>query len=207
MVVASHTIARLVCLDCMQGLLQGLFLAPPAPAHQTDLDGLPVPVESFPPLSVMDVLEEVGSVAFLQENPPCPEHAPHIDDDLDAWALYQLWEHSAALEVLQDDHKATLSASMKGQYDANANSKISKDKNKSGVEESKKPNTTGFTVMTSSARDAAPERYGCTCGSPFCDQIHGKKDALLQKVVLLSVVCQECDAACYCSKNMPEKSC
>jgi hypothetical protein len=202
MMVASRTVCRLVCLDCMQKLVQGLFLPPVTITQQqqqqanTDDDGFPIPGKSLPPLSVMGILDEVGTAVFLQGDPPRPQHAPHIDDELDAWSLYQLWEHCGAWEALQHDYKHTLTMSMKVNHrNANNNSN-----NKSGVDETKTPDPPAFTVMTSSATHAAKQRFGRKCDSPSCDRVHGKKDAELEDVVLISVVCEKCEGAYYCSK-------
>ena len=244
LIMACRTICRLVCLDCMQDLVEGLYLPPPKTKRtttttttttrkkqqqqqqesKTDDNGFPIiPVKEVavptpapapqppqPPLSVMDLLEHVGSVVFLQDNPPRPEHAPHIDDDLDAWSLYQLWEHSGAWEALQNDYKECLINCMKSNhYDIanNNNNQHVKDKKDgvAGMHETKKPDPPAFTIMTSVAA-AAKDRSNRKCDNPTCGLVHGTRDFETDNVVSLhSVACEKCNALFhYCSTN---KSC
>jgi hypothetical protein len=94
-----------------------------------------------------------------------PQHAPNVDDDLDAWALYQLWEHTGAWEALQNDYKTVLSISM--QASATATGTGTATANAVPVkEETKKPDPPAFTMMTSAIQ--AKERYGRKCGNPPC---------------------------------------
>jgi MYND finger len=184
MVIASRTICRLTCMACMQTLLEGMFLT--TNQTPTENEGRRPSVTSFQ-LSVMEILEEAGSASFLQDEPPRPQHAPNVDDDLDAWTLYKLWEHSGAWEALQNDYKTVLSISMQ------ATASVVSVK-----EETKKPDPPAFTMMTSAIQ--AKERYGRKCGNPSCRKVHGRKDETLQGIVRLSIVCEKCEAVYYCTK-------
>eukprot|EP00980_Cylindrotheca_fusiformis_P010627 scaffold2366_cov115-Cylindrotheca_fusiformis.AAC.1 len=105
MTLGTRTICRLTCLDCMEDLLEGMRLkVRPATMHGKR------PGLSFM-LPVNEILAEAGSASFLEDGPPRPETHPHVDDILDAWTLYNLWEHSGAWEALQNDYRIVLSRS------------------------------------------------------------------------------------------------
>ena len=99
MTLVTRTICRLVCLDCMQQLLDGMYVTV---KHES----------SSLSLSAMEILQEAGSASFLQDGPPRPETHAHVDDPLDAWTLYTLWESTGEWESLQNDYRAALARSM-----------------------------------------------------------------------------------------------
>jgi len=106
MTLGTRTICRLTCLDCMEELLEGMTLNVNPPSINEG--GAKI---SFT-LPAKEVLIEAGSASFLEDGPPRPETHPHVDDILDAWTLYNLWEHSGAWEALQNDYRIVLSRSM-----------------------------------------------------------------------------------------------
>jgi hypothetical protein len=103
MTLATRTICRLVCLDCMTQLLDGMFIT----VKQTEKDN----AVAFS-LSAMEILQEAGTVSFLQDGPPRPDEYAHVDDPIDAWTLYSLWESTGAWEALQNDYRSALARSM-----------------------------------------------------------------------------------------------
>lgn len=106
MTLGTRTICRLTCLECMDDLLEDMTLTVCPPA----LNGRR-PTLSFS-LPAREVLAEAGSASFLEDGPPRPDTHPDADDILDAWTLYNLWEHSGAWEALQNDYRIVLSSSM-----------------------------------------------------------------------------------------------
>lgn len=182
MVIASRTICRLACFDCMGSMLEDMKLT--VKQAPTEADGRRPSLTSFA-LSAMEILEEAGTAAFLQDAPPRPESSPNVDDELDAWTLYKLWEHSGAWEALQNDYKTVLSRSMQ------ATSAITPV---SAPETAAPANTKGVSASK------AKERYGRKCGSSSCNKVHGKKDEETEEVVRLTVVCEKCHSVYYCSK-------
>jgi len=106
MTLGTRTICRLTCLDCMEDLLEEMTLKISPPS----INGRR-PKLSFT-LPAKEVLAEAGSASFLENGPPRPETHPHESDMLDAWTLYNLWEHSGAWEALQNDYRVVLSRSM-----------------------------------------------------------------------------------------------
>jgi hypothetical protein len=106
MTLGTRTICRLTCLHCMEKLLKEMTLKVSPPA----INGRR-PKLSFT-LPAREVLIEAGSASFLEDGPPRPETHQHVDDILDSWTLYNLWEHSGAWEALQNDYKEVLSRSM-----------------------------------------------------------------------------------------------
>jgi len=106
MTLGTRTICRLTCLECMEDLLEGMTLR----VRPATMNGRR-PALSFT-LPANEVLAEAGSASFLEDGPPRPETHPHVDDILDAWTLYNLWEHSGAWEALQNDYRIVLSRSM-----------------------------------------------------------------------------------------------
>eukprot|EP00526_Cylindrotheca_closterium_P018492 CAMPEP_0113631468 /NCGR_PEP_ID=MMETSP0017_2-20120614/16353_1 /TAXON_ID=2856 /ORGANISM="Cylindrotheca closterium" /LENGTH=361 /DNA_ID=CAMNT_0000541979 /DNA_START=499 /DNA_END=1582 /DNA_ORIENTATION=+ /assembly_acc=CAM_ASM_000147 len=106
MTLGTRTICRLTCLECMEDLLEGMTLK----VRPATMNGRR-PALSFT-LPANEVLAEAGSASFLEDGPPRPETHPHVDDILDAWTLYNLWEHSGAWEALQNDYRIVLSRSM-----------------------------------------------------------------------------------------------
>lgn len=163
MTLATRTICRLVCLDCMQQLLDGLFLT----VKQTEQQDV-----AFS-LSAMEILQEAGTVSFLQDGPPRPENYAHVDDPIDAWTLYTLWESTGAWEALQNDYRSALARSMM---------------------ETPSPLPKKNDFMTK-------DRYGRKCGNVACSKVHGKIDASDGAIIRLSVICKQCKHAYYCSNE------
>lgn len=142
--LGTRTVARLVCLDCLDDLVEGLQVRV-QPGKKSKL--------SFT-LPVADVLAEAGSASFLEDGPPRPDSHPHVDDLLDAWTLYNLWEHSGAWEALQNDGRQALSRSLQ-------------------TEASPAPHEARL-----------KDRLGKPCGNRTCRKIHGRPDAHGQMVRL-----------------------
>lgn len=162
MTLATRTICRLVCLDCMTQLLDGMFLT----VKQTDKNN----AVAFS-LSAMEILQEAGTVSFLQDGPPRPENYAHVDDPIDAWTLYSLWESTGAWEALQNDYKAALARSM-------------------SAAPSSPPKKNSITK----------DRYGRKCDNIACRKVHGKKDKD-GAIIRLSVFCKQCKSSYYCSNE------
>jgi len=177
MTLGTRTICRLTCLECMEDLLEDMTLnvCPPA------MDGRR-PKLSFT-LPAREVLNEAGSASFLEDGPPRPETHPHVEDLLDAWTLYNLWEHSGAWEALQNDYKIVLSRSMHSENGGERNSR-----NRS----------------TSDAKSS--DRNGKSCGNPSCGKIHGEPDPETGEKTRLSIRCKQCQIEYYCSKSCREEA-
>lgn len=177
MTLGTRTICRLTCLGCMQGLLDGMTLKV---KQEVGPERRKPSMLSFS-LSALEILEEAGSASFLQDAPPRPDSHPHVDDDLDAWTLYNLWEHSGAWEALQNDYRIVLSRSMHAT--------------------STQPQTSHRISDISNGMEAkGKERYGRKCGNMACKKIHGKKDLDSGEIVRLTIQCHSCEFAFYCSK-------
>jgi hypothetical protein len=162
MTLATRTICRLVCLDCMQQNLDGMFLT----IKQTEK------TNSVFSLSAMEMLQEAGTVSFLQDGPPRPKHHPHVDDPIDAWTLYTLWESTGAWQALQNDYCGALTRSLEAHPSP-------------GEDHTEWLQT--------------KDRYGRSCGNQECDRVHGKKTSD-GEITRLSVVCKQCKIEYYCSK-------
>lgn len=160
MTLATRTICRLVCLDCMQQLLDGMFLTVKQMEKQNAV--------AFS-LSAMDILQEAGTVSFLQDGPPRPECFAHVDDPVDAWTLFTLWECTGAWEALQSDYRSALARSMMA---------------------SPGPPPKKHGVLK--------DRYGRKCGNVGCEKMHGKKDED-GAIIRLSVTCKQCKTVYFCS--------
>ena len=106
MVLGSRMICRLTCLSCMHKLLGKTTceVCPPLLHGRRSRTSFQLPTK--------EVLGEAGSVSFLEGGPSRPETIANSDDVLDAWTLYNLWEHSGAWEALQNDYRLSLSKSM-----------------------------------------------------------------------------------------------
>jgi uncharacterized CHY-type Zn-finger protein len=191
MTLATRTICRLVCLDCMQQLLDGLFLT----VKQTEKQN----AVAFS-LSAMEILQEAGTVSFLQDGPPRPAEYAHVDDPIDAWTvsesivwlfsksgiqtgtynitfpqtqLYTLWESTGAWEALQNDYRSALARSM--------------------MSSPPTPPRKKHEFMTK-------DRYGKKCGNEGCVKMHGKTDSD-GAIIRLSVICKQCKLSYYCSNE------
>jgi hypothetical protein len=178
MTLGTRTVCRLTCLECMEELLEGMMLTiqpggskTPSGQRRTRL--------AFT-LPAADVLAEAGSASFLEDGPPRPDTHPHIDDILDAWTLYNLWEHSGAWEALQNDYRIVLSRSMH----ADASSASERE-------------------SQSTTEPRLKERMGKHCGNPDCGKVHGRTDGQ-GEIIRLSVKCRECHSEFYCSKECRE---
>lgn len=169
--LGTRTICRLTCFDCMHELMDGMTLEVQPPTLQGRRPKL-----TFT-LPASEILAEAGTASFLEDGPPRPETHPHVDDLLDAWTLYNLWEHSGAWEALQNDYRVTLARTMHYENAASA----AKD-----------------------AEEPAPEarvkeRLGERCGNPKCSHVHGKRDSN-GEIIRLKAKCKECEVALYCGK-------
>lgn len=177
MTLGTRTICRLTCLDCMEDLLEGMTLK----VRPAAMEGRR-PKLSFT-LPANEVLAEAGSASFLEDGPPRPETHPHVDDILDAWTLYNLWEHSGAWEALQNDYRIVLSRSMHSD---------------NGGEQ---PTDNQDTV-----EPKLKDRLGKSCGNPACRKIHGKRDPENGEIIRLSIRCKECHMEYYCSRSCREEA-
>lgn len=185
--LGTRTICRLVCLECMDDLLEGLSIEV-APGKRITASAEPVGVSSGdePPASlsftlpVSNVLTEAGSASFLEEGPPRPDTHPHVDDILDAWTLYNLWEQSGAWEALQHDYRAKLSESLQ--------------------QDTANPSSSGTTKAVS-----LKHRLGRPCGNRECSHIHGElqQDGTCCR---LYMKCRDCHSEFYCSRPCMEAS-
>lgn len=175
MTLGTRTICRLTCLECMEDLLEDMTLnvCPPA------IEGRR-PKLSFT-LPAREVLNEAGSASFLEDGPPRPETHPHVEDLLDAWTLYNLWEHSGAWEALQNDYRIVLSRSMHSDNGGERNSR-----NRSAAEPKPK------------------DRNGKSCANPSCRKTHGELDPETGEKVKISVRCRECNDEYFCSRTCRE---
>jgi hypothetical protein len=177
MTLGTRTICRLTCLDCMDDLLEGLTLQIQPGAKVANGEKK---TRLFFTLPATDVLAEAGSASFLEDGPPRPETHPHVDDILDAWTLYNLWEHSGAWEALQNDYRGVLSRSMHG-------------------------DSSGEPEQPPAAQDPRlKERMGKPCGNPDCGKVHGSTDDESGEMVRLAIKCRECLSEFYCSKPCRE---
>jgi MYND finger len=190
--LGTRTVCRLVCLDCMEDLLEGLslkvlpggsnrFSTNSTESQSNDEQSRKTKLAFTLPAS--DVLAEAGSASFLEDGPPRPETHPHVDDILDAWTLYNLWEHSGAWEALQNDYRTVLARSMHAEpTDLKSNSA-----HDNGVMEAR-----------------LKDRLGRPCGNPSCLKVHGKLDLETGEVIRLCIKCRECHSEFYCSKECRE---
>lgn len=184
MTLGTRTICRLTCLDCMEDLLEGLTLTikPGGSGFAKDETGKADSADTKSrlcfTLPASDVLSEAGSASFLEDGPSRPETHPHVDDILDAWTLYNLWEHSGAWEALQNDYRVILSRSMHADP----------------LEAIK---------SQSQSEPRLKERMGKPCGNR-CGRVHGSPDPKTGEMVRLTVKCRECNGEYYCSKTCLE---
>lgn len=192
MTLGTRTICRLTCTDCMDRLLEEMTLKIQPPIIEGRRPKL-----SFT-LPAKEVLIEAGSASFLEDGPPRPETHPHVDDILDAWTLYNLWEHSGAWEALQNDYRIVLSRSMNSD---------------NGGERNSRKQSTQCTQSTQAARStqAASEpkpndKTGKSCGNPSCEKIHGEQDPETGEKIRLSVRCKQCHDEYYCSRPCREEA-
>jgi MYND finger len=190
--LGTRTVCRLVCLDCMDDLLDGLALrVVPGGSNRFSTVNSVSKINDDPlkktriafTLPVSEVLAEAGSASFLEDGPPRPETHPHVDDILDAWTLYNLWEHSGAWEALQNDYRMILARSMHA--DSSDIKTHSDDK-----------------AMEARLKD----RLGRPCGNTNCTKIHGKIDPDTGEMTRLSLKCRACHSENYCSKFCREVS-
>lgn len=211
MVLSTRTICRLMCLDCMDDLLEGLSLnVTPGGLCKERLKNRPIdtatktnsttftdntntkklktPAKGLAfSLPVVDILAEAGSVSFLEGGPPRPETHQHLDDILDAWTLYTLWECSGAWEALQNDYRMQLSKSLSPVPIEN-----NIDENNEGT--------------MSPVQASWTKRIGQKCASESCHRVHGKTTLDSGAVCRLSIKCQDCHSELYCSKPCREDS-
>jgi MYND finger len=174
MTLSTRTVCRLTCLDCMDDLLEGLTLnvtpgalCRPGPSSAGLAFQLPA----------ADILAEAGSVSFLEDGPPRPNSHSHLDDVLDAWTLYNLWENSGAWEALQNDYRVLLSRSLLAdQFE-----------------------------LPSSAQNIRKKRLGQKCGYSACTKVHGQplmnNSSDDDDFCRLCIKCQDCHVALYCSRT------
>lgn len=142
-------------------------------------------------LPVVDILAEAGSVSFLEGGPPRPETHQHLDDILDAWTLYNLWESSGAWEALQNDYRMQLTKSLSPVPIAITDN--NEDDNNDDD-------------LVSSVQASWTKRIGQKCASESCHRLHGKTTMDNGDYCRLSIKCQDCHSELYCSKGCREDS-
>lgn len=165
--MAMRTICRLTCIGCMEKVFSGMDDV--QINEKKEKGGAP----ECRQLSVKQLLEEAGSVSFLQDAPPRPAAHRYTDEVMDAWALYNLWEECGAWEALQNDYRDVLIQSMYA--DASV----------------QKQPTPQIALLE--------ESPGKKCCSEFCQKYHGQKDPPSGKVIELNILCERCRNAYYCS--------
>jgi MYND finger len=204
MTLGTRTICRLVCLDCMDDMIEGLFLEV-APGRDRG-SGL-----SFT-LPVSNVLAEAGSASFLEDGPSRPETHPHVDDILDAWTLYNLWEHSGAWQALQNEYRTALSCSL---CPTIATTTATENARPTSDSSSTDGNDTD-------GRVSLKHRLGMECGNPNCTKVHGQiynnnhngeqqphddgGAAVVGEVCRLYIKCLDCHSELYCSRACREEA-
>lgn len=106
MMLGSRMICRLTCLGCMHELVGDTTceVCPPLLNERKSKISFRLPTK--------EVLGDAGSVSFLEGGPPRTMTSAKNNNVLDAWTLYNLWEHSGAWEALQNDYRLFLSKSM-----------------------------------------------------------------------------------------------
>ena len=151
-----------------------------------------------------------------------------MDELMDAWTLYNLWEHTGAWEALQNDYRLVLSKSMHpeppptsapmegrrrgndggGTASHNPYARTGVSSASSLVSHSSScvvvPNGTGN--ATNNKDDARwRERVGKPCGNPACGKIHGDPDPDNSNcLVRLTIKCRDCWSEYYCSRACRE---
>lgn len=200
MTLGTRTVCRLTCLECMENLLEGMLLTvQPGSSSQNASNSTKNTRLTFT-LPASNVLAEAGSASFLEDGPPRPETHPHVDDILDAWTLYNLWEHSGAWEALQNDYRIVLSRSMQGDAGGGGGGGGGAADDQDGA------------AAASADGDGVPqqprlrERLGKACGNPKCKKVQGKKDRTSGEIIRLTIKCKECFSEFYCSKACREKA-
>lgn len=200
MTLGTRTVCRLTCLECMENLLEGMLLTvQPGSSSQNAVSTKNTRLMFTLPAS--NVLAEAGSASFLEDGPPRPETHPHVDDILDAWTLYNLWEHSGAWEALQNDYRIVLSRSMQGDAGGGASG--------GGQEDGAAGAAGGDGEGGAGGQNQQPrlrERLGKACGNPKCKKVQGKKDRTSGEIIRLTIKCKECFSEFYCSKACREKA-
>jgi MYND finger len=204
MTLGTRTICRLTCLDCMEDLLEDMTLK----VRPAAMEGRR-PKLSFT-LPANEVLSEAGSASFLEDGPPRPETHPHVDDILDAWTLYNLWEHSGAWEALQNDYRIVLSRSMHtengGIGDGGTGASAGGGGGTSGAEHASSTGrrSGGGSGGSSTVEARLRDRHGKSCGNPTCHKVHGRRDPETGDMTQLSIRCKQCHVAYYCSRTCRE---
>jgi MYND finger len=198
MTLGTRTICRLTCLECMDDMLEGLTLnvAPGGKKNKhssSSTDGTNSSSGGGSSsglafaLPAADVLAEAGSASFLEDGPPRPESHPHVDDILDAWTLYNLWEHSGAWEALQNNYRIMLSRSM----NAASSSPSADTTDAKGSTEA---------IMAGGLK----HRMGRPCGNKSCRKVHGK--LYDGEMCRLHTKCRDCHSEFFCSLACRESS-
>jgi len=135
--------------------------------------------------SALEVLYRAGSATFLQDSPPRPASHPHIDDVMDAWTLYNLWEQTGAWEALQNDYREVLTKSMQasasGKHKAmrinNIKNSIIQEQQPPPSKENTKPATAAVPAVASNeTREVGSKVHGSKIpGDTNGDEDHVKK--------------------------------
>jgi hypothetical protein len=190
MTLGTRTICRLACLECIEDMLEGMTLTV-RPGAAKSASGQMRTLLAFT-LPALDVLAEAGSASFLEDGPPRPDTHPHVDDILDGWTLYNLWEHSGAWEALQNDYRIVLSKSMHA--DSNNNSTANNNNDP----------TTADELQEEIIEPRLKERMGKSCGNAACNKVHGRPDDASGEIVRLGIKCRDCHSEFYCGKACRE---
>ncbi|KAL7555465.1 hypothetical protein ACA910_006128 [Epithemia clementina (nom. ined.)] len=224
MTLGTRTICRFLCLDCMEDLLEGLTLRIQPGGTSRDDNGRTRGRLAFT-LPAADVLAEAGSASFLEDAPPRPDHhhnhhhhhslTGYNDELMDAWTLYNLWEHTGTWEALQNDYRLVLSRSMHPDQNHSSATNNQNGTNDPGGDPQGTHGARGTVGGPSSSPHPAAanhalddprwrDRIGKPCGYAACGKLHGSFDAETGLVIRLAIKCRDCWSEYYCSRACRE---
>lgn len=102
LILGSRMICRLTCLECMHQTLgeTRCTVCPPLLNKRQSKISFALPTE--------ELLAQAGPVLLFEDE---PKIGSNVEDVVDAWTLYNLWENSGAWEALQQDYVRSFSTS------------------------------------------------------------------------------------------------
>ena len=190
--MGMRTIARLVCPGCFEDLTEGIYMR-----ATMEVDGGVAPAIQVQDVPLLDIVEDVGSVTFLQRGMGMGKR--NSPDILPAYTLYLSWEMTGAWQAMCNNFADTFQGAAGGKVKIRPTrfDGYRGKKHRAGIDgddEGEDEDDDSQWVL----QNQQP-RAGEKCGGPGCDKVHGSKRVRLRQ-------CRGCKQVLYCGIDCQSKA-
>lgn len=188
--LGMRTIARLTCPGCLEDRTEGMSLS--ATVAGTSI------VHTIP---LLDLVEDTGSITFLERANPSGRRHSSSDNILPAYALYQIWETSGTWQAMCNKFADTFQEASGGRVEIRPTKYdgYRGKKHRAGIDGSDDSSSDHDGEDSSQWVVQNQPRAGERCGGPGCDKVHGSKRVRLRQ-------CRGCKEVLYCSVDCQSRA-